>query len=308
MSPAVPGGVTAGPGGIAIDVIAAPTTISMTTIVPGSPSAVAVVAPILGRGMAWTATFVGRVTEVEQILAWLAPATAIESASMVVAGMGGVGKTALARHAATMAVERGWFADAVIVDMQGYSPGSRIEAVHVFAPLLRALHVPTAEIPSTLSEQAVLYTQVMEEFAEQQRRVLLVLDNVASSDQVRDLIPGLHAHRVLITTRDTLTLPGAHHLPLEVLPAGHCVALLDQALRERRPGDDRIVRDPVRTERLAEACGRLPLGLRIAAGILADEHTMDVAALADELGQAAILLSAMATPGWPRRSTCPCSG
>ena len=288
--------------------IAAPTTISMTTIVPGSPSAVAVVAPILGRGMAWTATFVGRVTEVEQILAWLAPATAIESASMVVAGMGGVGKTALARHAATMAVERGWFADAVIVDMQGYSPGSRIEAVHVFAPLLRALHVPTAEIPSTLSEQAVLYTQVMEEFAEQQRRVLLVLDNVASSDQVRDLIPGLHAHRVLITTRDTLTLPGAHHLPLEVLPAGHCVALLDQALRERRPGDDRIVRDPVRTERLAEACGRLPLGLRIAAGILADEHTMDVAALADELGQAAILLSAMATPGWPRRSTCPCSG
>jgi tetratricopeptide (TPR) repeat protein len=250
-----------------------------------------VVTPIFGRSVAWAEMFVGRGAEVEQVLAGLAPDTATASAPMVVsavAGMGGVGKTALTCHAATVAVERRWFTHAVIVDMQGYAPDSRVEAAHVFAPLLRALHVPAAEIPSTLSEQAVLYRQVLRQFAEQQQRVLVVLDNASSTDQVRDLLPGLHAHRVVITTRDTLALPCTRRLSLGVLPTSDCVTLLDQAVRQHRPNDDRVACNHACTERLAEACGQLPLELRIAAGILADDLTMDVASLADELRQAAI--------------------
>lgn len=151
-SPRVTGDVEADSsgGGIGIGTIAAPTSISLTTMASAqtSSSAVVVVTPILSRSVARVEMFVGRGADAEEVLRWLAPAIASEAASMVVAGMGGVGKTALARHAAMIAVERGWFVDAVIVDMRGYAPDGRIEAVHLFAPLLRALHIPAADIPA----------------------------------------------------------------------------------------------------------------------------------------------------------------
>jgi hypothetical protein len=97
-------------------------------------SRVAVVTRIAGP----TEVFVGRAEQVERMLAALVPDT--DPGPMVVsavAGMGGVGKTALARHCAAVAVGRGWFpGGAFVVDLQGYSPDGHVEARQVFAPLL----------------------------------------------------------------------------------------------------------------------------------------------------------------------------
>ena len=46
------------------------------------------------------------------------------------------------------------------------------------------------------------------------QRVLLVLDNVCTGDQVRGLLPGHPAHRAVVTTRDTVSLPNADWSPV----------------------------------------------------------------------------------------------
>ena len=52
------------------------------------------------------------------------------------------------------------------------------------------------------------------------------------------------------------------------------MALLDRAVRAARPGDDRIGGDPAAAERLAGACGGLPLALQITAALLAADPAL----------------------------------
>lgn len=132
----------------------------------------------------------------------------------VMAGMGGMGKTALARHAAAEMAGRGWFPGGVFwVDLHGYSGEGKVGATSVFSPLLRQLGVAGEKVPVEVGEQATVYHQVLDQLAERAECVLLVLDNVATGEQVRDILPRKGAHRSVVTTRDTLDLPCAQHLP-----------------------------------------------------------------------------------------------
>ena len=54
----------------------------------------------------------------------------------------------------------------------------------LYAGLLRALGVPGEQVPPTESEQATAYHQLLDQLADADRPVLLVLDNVADPDQV----------------------------------------------------------------------------------------------------------------------------
>lgn len=237
--------------------------------------------------------FVGRDTECERLLAALAPEDGpVPVVISAVQGMGGVGKTALARHCAAEAVRRGWFpGGAFIVDLQGYTPGSEVPAKQVFAPLLRHLG---ADVPTTFDEQAAVYHRKLTEMDE---RVLIVLDNASSAAQVQGLLPSSPTHRAIVTTRDTLALPGTR-LPLDVLPASDAVDLLHESLA--RIGDA--------AEELAQACGHLPLALRIAAGLLAEDPDLTVDELTEELTQSTVdafshgetKLSAVFTLSWNR--------
>jgi len=176
---------------------------------------VAVVVPVVAHGVAASGVFVGRDGPVGELLGLLDPnrqgpgTTTVVSA---VAGLAGVGKTALARHAASIAVGRGWFpGGAVLVDLHGYDPAGRVEAAQTFGPLLRALGVDGEEVPPVEAEQAAAYHQLLAGLAEQGRPVLLVLDNVSGPQQVADLLPAHRLHRVVVTSRHTLgDLPGAH--------------------------------------------------------------------------------------------------
>ncbi|MBB5954594.1 tetratricopeptide (TPR) repeat protein [Saccharothrix tamanrassetensis] len=190
-----------------------------------------------------------------------------------VAGLAGVGKTTLAVRAAHR------FPGGVLfTDLRGYSadPVRPAEALAVF---LHALGVPAEHIPPDVAGRTNLYRSVL---ATRPDPLLVLLDNAATADQVRPLLPGNGAHRVLITSRELLGELNARQVPLDVLPPDEAEALVVNAVRARNP--HRPVDGPL-TE-LADLCGRLPLALGIAAALLAEDADLSVAGLVDLLGDA----------------------
>jgi DNA-binding SARP family transcriptional activator len=114
-------------------------------------------------------------------------------------GMAGVGKTALAVHAAHRLAES--FADGqLFIDLhgytQGYPPRTADQALEMF---LRALGIPPQQIPESTEERAALYRDRLAG-----TRTLIVLDNAADEAQVRPLIPGDAGCLVVITSRRKL--------------------------------------------------------------------------------------------------------
>jgi hypothetical protein len=97
------------------------------------------------------------------------------------------------------------------------------------------------------------------------RRLLLLLDNVRSVDQVRPLLPGGSSAKVLVTSRNRLSglaiRDGAALVTLDPLPPADSAALLRRSIRSGGGGE---VPDDVLTE-VAELCGHLPAALRAAA-------------------------------------------
>ncbi|HKE97697.1 MAG TPA: serine/threonine-protein kinase [Actinomycetes bacterium] len=175
-----------------------------------------------------------------------------------IVGTAGVGKTALAMHWANQVRDR--FPDGHLqVDLRGYDVGPPLTAEQALDGFLRALGVAGTGIPVGLDARAALYRSLLEG-----RRVLVVLDNASSSDQVRPLLPGSPGSVTVVTSRDRLsgllTRDSAQPLPLELLPPQEANALLGQIV-----GAARVEAEPAAAAALARLCGRLPLALRIAA-------------------------------------------
>lgn len=263
---------------------------------PGSPLGPDTAGDPASAGDEW---FVGRGEQTNRILAALAPDTDRQGARpgpargvvSVIAGMGGIGKTALARHTAGIAVGRRWFpGGAVWADLHGYDDhdhGGQVQPGHVFAPLLRAVGMPAGQIPATPSDQGTLLHRWLDHQAQSGQRVLLVLDNVADTTQIKDLLPQAETHRVLLTSRDTLALPRAWRLELDVLTEDEAVRLA-RAILNRAHLEGRDPRDAAEPDALAAVvgwCGRLPLAVGIAAAVLASDPDLGIAAYAAELAQ-----------------------
>ncbi len=230
--------------------------------------------------------FVGRGHERDQLRELLTPATTSPVVVSVVSGLGGVGKTALARLAAAEAVQRGSFpGGAVFVDMHGYDPNRCVRAPQAFGPLLRALGLPATEVPARLDEQASCYHRLLAQKAQEAQPVLLVLDNVSSGRQIADLLPVSGKHRVLVTSRNLLAqrLPAGRSIVLPVLPPEHAAQLLRESMTLRCPGDERPTDTGSGITELAELCGHLPLALEIVAALLAEDASLGIAALRTEL-------------------------
>ncbi len=193
-----------------------------------------------------------------------------------IAGMAGVGKTALAVHWAHRVADR--YPDGQLyVDLRGYDSAAPIPPGDALAGILRTLGTPSDRIPFELPERAALYRTLLAG-----RRMLLLLDNVSQVDQARWLLPGTASCQVLVTSRDSLgglvVRHGARRLTLDLLPPGDAVALLRTLI------GDQVDADPVGARALAECCARLPLALRIAAELAATRPTDSLADLAAELG------------------------
>lgn len=176
----------------------------------------AAVAPVALSQLPPLATgFTGREAELAQVAGLLDPAA--PSGAVVVsavAGLAGVGKTALAVQAAYAAVSAGWFSGGVLfIDLHGYDP-SPVQPAQALDALLRALGIRGDDIPEETEQRAALYRSVLAQVASP---VLVVADNASAEAQVRPLIPGPGPHRVIITSRHTLAGLGARLLDVTVL-------------------------------------------------------------------------------------------
>jgi DNA-binding SARP family transcriptional activator len=206
------------------------------------------------------AGFAGRdsdLAELDALLAGRSPGGPV----VVITGTAGVGKTALAVHWAQR--HRDEFPDGQLyVNLAGYAPAPPLPPERALAGFLRALGVPAERIPPEGDEAAALYRSLLAD-----RRVLLVLDNARSPDQVRPLLPGGAGCLTVITSRDRLAglavREGARLLPLDVLCPGEALEVLAGVL-----GADRVGADPDAAAEVAALCAGLPLALRIAAAHL----------------------------------------
>src|ERR1051325_10315550 len=150
-------------------------------------------------------TFTGRDTHLAQLLEDLAPDQTRQQAVLVtaVAGLAGVGKTELALQTAAQALRQpGWFPGGVLfVDMFGYDRDRYLSPERALDGLLRALGMPGEHIPADLQDRSRLYRSVLGAYAEQGRRILVVIDNASAAEQVRPLLPSDGTTATLITSR-----------------------------------------------------------------------------------------------------------
>ncbi|MFE2597288.1 BTAD domain-containing putative transcriptional regulator [Streptomyces sp. NPDC059396] len=192
-----------------------------------------------------------------------------------VAGLGGVGKTALAVRIAHEAREH--FPDGQLyADLQGNN-NSPAEPTAVLGGFLRALGTADSGIPDSLAERGALYRSLLED-----RRVLVLLDNARDADQVLPLLPRTVGCAALVTSRRRMIgLPDGHLVNLDVLAPEEALELFASIVGEKRAAAERKA-----TLDVVAACGFLPLAIRIIASRIAARPSWTIksvaGALADE--------------------------
>jgi DNA-binding SARP family transcriptional activator/tetratricopeptide (TPR) repeat protein len=199
-----------------------------------------------------TAALTGRDAEVKTITA--DPAGAVR----VISGMPGVGKTALAVHAAHVLAPA--FPDRqVFIDLHGHTPGRNpVAAAAALAELITATGVDASFLPPDLAGRAAMWRDRLAG-----QRALLVLDNAASSAQVAPLLPGSGGCLVLVTSRRQLAdLPGAV-LPVRLSTLSRPTArAMFVTLTPRAAGED-----PALVDELTGLAGHLPLAVSLLARV-----------------------------------------
>ncbi|WP_300607563.1 BTAD domain-containing putative transcriptional regulator [Trebonia sp.] len=230
-----------------------------------------------------TAGFAGRAAELRWLHAMVpeSPGAAPgESAVAVVTGTAGVGKTALAVRFARQVAQR--FPDGQLyVNLRGFDPsGAPAEPEVALRGFFEALGVPQRRVPASLEAQTGLFRSLLEG-----KRMLLLLDNARSTEQVRPLLPGSPSCMVVITSRSQLTglvaAEGARPLPLQVLSEAEARELL-----AHRMGPVRVAAEPTAAAELIEQSAGLPLALSVACARAVTRPGVALADLAAELRDA----------------------
>lgn len=224
--------------------------------------------------------FTGREHELATLTEALGtPGAARAAAVRVISGMGGIGKTALAVHAAHRLAPR--YPDGqLFADLTDAAPSE------VLAQFLVGLGVDRSVVPDGLNERTAMYRS-----RTAGRRVLVVLDNAPSEAVVRPLVPGAASCGVLVTSRSRLaTLSGAARSELGQLSEADALSLLRTVSGgDGDDGDDESARTVV------GLCDRLPLAIRIAGARLARRHDVRLARFADRLADEKARLDILST-------------
>lgn len=232
------------------------------------------------------ADFVGRRAEVAAVLAGLATGPAGSAGApplVVLSGAAGVGKTALALHAAARLRERAPDGQLYVRLGGGAEP---LDPADVLARFLRALGEDPRTMPAGTEERAALFRARTD-----RRRLLVLLDDAAGEAQVRPLLPAGAGCRVLVTSRQRLAaLDGVRHVEVGLFGAAEGVELVRRII-----GPGRADAEPLEVARLVERCGGLPLAVRVAGARLVARPHWPVARLAELLADERHRLDELAT-------------
>ncbi|MFD6182380.1 BTAD domain-containing putative transcriptional regulator [Streptomyces goshikiensis] len=231
----------------------------------GRPAGAAASQPPPAQLPGSTQAFAGRDDALRRLDAML-PATSTEPTGAVrtalITGQGGAGKTTLAVHWGHRRRDR--FPDGQLyVNLRGHDAGRPLRPIDALSGFLQAFGVAAQHIPVEADRAAALYRSLCAG-----RRMLVVLDNAHSADQVRPLFPGSSECLVLVTSRDSLAglvaREGATPLPLRVLEPGEAEEVLRNII-----GAHRVDAEPEAAAALTAACAYLPLAVAITAADLA---------------------------------------
>lgn len=231
------------------------------------------------------ATFTGRQRELQRLGAAAVTAGGVAGVH-VIGGMAGVGKTAFAVHAAHHLAPR--FPDGqMFLLLNGHTPGRRpVDPADALAGLLLTAGVPAAQIPPGLEPRMALWRDRVAG-----KRLLLLLDDAESTEQVRPLLPGTPESLVLVTSRRHLSaLDDATAITLDALPPDQAAVLL-----VRLAGRAGLSPAEPAVAEITRLCGYLPLALGMVARQLSHHPAWTVVGRAAELAAARDRLGLMAT-------------
>ncbi|MFJ3216380.1 BTAD domain-containing putative transcriptional regulator [Kitasatospora sp. NPDC086801] len=232
--------------------------------------------------------FTGRSAELDRLDEALAAAVRTGH-PILVTGPAGVGKTSLVQHWVQRSAEH--FPGGVLhAELGGFDPAGPREPADVLAGFLLALGERADALPGSPDEREQRYRELLAG-----RRVLIVLDDAFSYEQLAPLLPdppppgdgptggqGADTPVAVVTSRsrlrDLLVRDGGIPLPLGVLGAEDAAELLARTL-----GPARVAAEPQAAADLAAACDHLPLALRLAAARLATRPGWSLGDLAAEL-------------------------
>ncbi|MEV8611093.1 BTAD domain-containing putative transcriptional regulator [Amycolatopsis sp. NPDC051373] len=221
-------------------------------------------------------------------LAWLdGLAETGGSTVAVVSGTAGVGKSALVVWWAHRAAAR--FPDGVLfASLHGFDPRhAPLEPAELLTQFLLGLGVATGDVPEQLHERVALYRSLIAG-----RRMLVLLDDARSAEQVRPLLPPGSRSMTVVTSRsklEGLAVSNAARLRvLGTLAPDDAVRLIEELAG---PADFDL------NHVLARLCGYLPLALRIAGARLSASPRWTVQDLVDELGNERTRLAALEVDG-----------
>lgn len=217
------------------------------------------------------ANFVDREPECAALDEALAEARGARAGCVVISGFSGVGKSALGTYWSYSVIdlfEHGqvWF------DFGLGRRGLDEAAEHC----LRSLGVPGERIPlSTDDKIALLRTNTKD------RKLLFFFDNVANLGEVTKLLPASAQSLVLCTSRED----AAEFVPDGVRPIRLTELDPENALDYLRRSKlrARVAAEPDAAAELVDRCGRLPITLRVVAGLLNQRTSWSIARAVREL-------------------------
>ncbi len=229
--------------------------------------------------------FEGRGDKLDELMSALLEGQ--QAAITAIDGMGGVGKSALAIHAAHRFGSRIAPDGIIYVDLGGVSE-SPVKAFDVMGQVVTAYRPEAARANNEL-EAIAGFQSVLDNY-----RVLLVLDNAKDAATIEPLVEHRPENcRVVITSRETIVLPGVRRVELEEMKIEDATRLLRTIVGSTRATDDQL-------GEIAERCGHLPLALRAAGTFLAKHRNWQIEDYLKVLQKERARLKRLCVPGLPK--------
>lgn len=195
--------------------------------------------------------FIGREEVLANLESLLCAHDRASAPVVLLTGMGGSGKSALAIHLARKVSDQ--YPDGQIYVRLERSVDTTLDTSEILAEVLGILGLQVDAIPESLDMRAALYRSLLA-----RRRVMVVLDGATDAQQVRPFLTSDASSAVIITSRNRMpTLVGAIHVPIDVFSPAESVQFLEHIIGQR------VAADPQAALELADACSHLPLALSI---------------------------------------------